>query len=327
MKSARFVHPAPVRLGLVLVLAASSSLLTVGCGGQGTQTGDAVVVPAPDANLPAGGTTTTAPAGGTGTAASTSTTSSAPAAASTAASPAPASPTKAEGWGTLKGQVTLKGDAPAPKELAAKGKASKDPDYCAKDAPIVSERLVVDSATKGVKNVLVYIPKPSAVSPEARSATESAGFVFDQEKCAFVPHIMALMTGTKVELKNSDPVSHNINSQLRNNGFNTVVPAAQAMPRPLTEAEKQPGVLTCDIHPWMKAYWIVLDNPYFAVTDEKGNFEIKNVPAGTQKVVVWQEAVAPSGFLTPPAGENVDIKPGDATAKNYTIDATKLRPE
>ena len=36
---------------------------------------------------------------------------------------------------------------------------------------------------------------------------------------------------------------------------------------------------------------MVLDNPYFAVTDDKGNFEIKNVPAGTQKVVVWQEAV------------------------------------
>ena len=36
---------------------------------------------------------------------------------------------------------------------------------------------------------------------------------------------------------------------------------------------------------------MVLDIPYFAVTDDKGNFEIKNAPAGTQKVVVWQEAV------------------------------------
>ena len=54
---------------------------------------------------------------------------------------------------------------------------------------------------------------------------------------------------------------------------------------------------------------MVLDNPYFAVTDDKGNFEIKNVPAGTQKVVVWQEAVAKGGFVTPPSGEDVTSRP------------------
>ena len=53
----------------------------------------------------------------------------------------------------------------------------------------------------------------------------------------------------------------------------------------------------------MKAYWLVLDNPYFAVTDDKGNFEIKNVPAGTQKVVVWQEAAR---FVTAAVGRGRD---------------------
>ena len=61
-------------------------------------------------------------------------------------------------------------------------------------------------------------------------------------------------------------------------------------------AERTPGQVICDIHPWMTAWWMVLDNPYFAVTDENGNFEIKNVPAGTQKVVVWQEAVSKGGL-------------------------------
>jgi hypothetical protein len=135
------------------------------------------------------------------------------------------------------------------------------------------------------------------------------------------------MTGVKVDLKNSDPVNHNINSRLRNNGFNKLLSAAKDEMLPVSEAERTPGELTCDIHPWMKAYWMVLDNPYFAVTDDKGNFEIKQVPAGTQKVVVWHEAVAPNSFLTAPSGDAIDIKAGDTTTKDFTIDAGKLRPE
>jgi hypothetical protein len=238
-----------------------------------------------------------------------------------------AAPTKAEGWGTLKGQITLKGAAPKPKELAEKGKAAKDPTICAVDAPILSESIVVDDSSKGVKNVLVYIPKPTAVNEEAKSNAQSATVVFDQEKCVFRPHVLATMTGVKVDLKNSDPTNHNINSRLKNNGFNKLLPAAKDEPLPVNEAERTPGELTCDIHPWMKAYWMVLDNPYFAVTDAKGNYEIKNVPAGTQKVVVWQEAVTPNKFVTAPSGDAVDIKAGDATTKDFTIDAAKIRAE
>jgi hypothetical protein len=304
-------------------LAAVLLVSVAGCGGKGTESGDAVVVPEPNANVPAAGASS-APAGGTS---ATSPTASAAAPAATSPTAPSTTAAKAEGWGTLKGKVTLKGDAPPPKELAPKGGASKDPTVCAKDAPILSERLVVDAGSKGVKNVLVYIPKPTAVSDEAKKAAQSAQIVFDQEKCTFVPHVLAVMTGTNLELKNSDPVSHNINSRLRNNGFNSVVPASQALPRSISEPERQPGELTCDIHPWMKAYWMVLDNPYFAVTDAQGNFEIKNVPAGSQKVVVWQEAVAPNGFLTAASGDAIDIKASDTTTKDFTVDAGKLRAE
>ena len=93
-----------------------------------------------------------------------------PAAASRGGDAGATAPVKAEGWGTLKGQVVFGGDTAAPKVLVEKGKAAKDPEVCAKDAPIVSERLVVDGATKGVKNVLVYIPKPTRVNHEAKKA-------------------------------------------------------------------------------------------------------------------------------------------------------------
>jgi hypothetical protein len=86
--------------------------------------------------------------------------------------------------------------------------------------------------------------------------------------------------------------------------------------------ERAPGPVSCSIHPWMQAWWLVLDHPYFAVTDDNGNFEIKNAPAGTQRVVVWQEAV---GYVTPGSGEPVDIKANDTTSKEFQLDPNKVK--
>jgi plastocyanin len=288
-----------------------------GCGGS-TEVGDAVVVPPP----------------GSGPVAAPTTTAAAPAAGSPAAAPAPtpaatpaATPVKAEGWGTLKGQVVLSGDAPAAKVLVEKGKASKNPELCAADAPILSEHLIVDAGTKGVKNVLVYIPKPTAVNPEAKKAASEAKVVFDQAKCIFEPHVLAAMTNVPITLKSSDPVNHNVNLKLKNTQGNKLLSGGASETITTTGSERTPGMVTCDIHPWMQAWWMILDSPYFAVTDAKGNFEIKNVPAGTQKVVVWQEALTGNGFVTPPTGEDVDVKPNDTTTKDYKVEVAKLRAE
>src|SRR5207302_393983 len=143
--------------------------------------------------------------------ASTTTPSAAP-----AATPAP-SAVKAEGWGTLKGQVVFGSAAPDVPDLVEKGKAPKDPEVCAKDGPIKSERLLVDGTTKGVKNVLVYVPKPTAVNPDAKAAAAKAEVLFDQAKCIFEPHVLGVMAGAKITLKSSDPVNHNINAKLQKN--------------------------------------------------------------------------------------------------------------
>jgi plastocyanin len=300
-----------------LGLATTFMLAVAGCGGKGMESGDAVVVPAPGENVATEAAPSAAPSGAPA----------GKAAASTAPStPAPAENVKAEGWGTLKGQITFDSNPPAPKELVEKGKAPKDPQLCAKDEPIKSQRLVVDAATKGVKNVLVYIPKPTAVNPEAKDAASKAEIVFDQEKCVFEPHVLAVMTGATITLKNSDPVNHNINSKLVNNATNPNIPPNATQPFATQAAERKPGEVVCDIHNWMKAYWMVTDSPYFAVTDAKGNFEIKNVPAGTQKVVVWQEAVK-GGFVSPSSGQAVNIPANGEAKLDLKIDAGKLLPE
>ncbi|MFO0953925.1 MAG: carboxypeptidase regulatory-like domain-containing protein [Isosphaeraceae bacterium] len=314
-----------VRKVLVAGFGTAACLVVVGCGGAASDSGDAVVVTEPNANVP----TTAAPS------AAAAAPSAAPAAAAPAAAPttsaaapaptstAPAAAAKSGGWGTLKGQVVF-GSNGAPQEvLFAKGQAPKDPTVCAKDDPILSERLVVDAASKGVKNVLVFLTKPTAVNDEAKAAAAKTMIEFDQKNCVFKPHVLAVMAGSKIELKSSDPVNHNVNAKFKSNSqFNSLLAAGQQLPYTPASPERQPAQVTCDIHPWMLAYWMVLDHPYFAVTDANGNFEIKNVPSGAQKVVVWQEA---AGYVTPVQGEEVSIAAGEPTTKSFTVDPGKIK--
>jgi plastocyanin len=298
-------------------LGAAFLLAIAGCGGKGSETDNGVVIADPAAPV-------SNPTGSTGTPAKTASDSAAAKPDTTPASGGVAAPVKSEGWGTLKGRVVFDGTAPPRAVKVPKGDPNaKDSAVCA-TSEIKSERLIVDEATKGLKNVIVFIPKPTAVNPEAKSAKVSTPVLFDQKKCVFEPHVVALMTGTKVELKSSDAVGHNVHSKVTNNDFNEAVAPNGVATKSIVAASRQPGLVVCDIHPWMEAYWLVLDNPYFAVTDDKGNFEIKNAPAGTQKVAVWQEA---TGFVTPPAGQDVTIAPSGETTKDYTVPASKVRPE
>jgi plastocyanin len=296
------------------------ALGVVGCGGPASDSSDAVVVTEPGKPISSETPAATSPAA-TGAPAPKDT--AAVPAASTTPAPASAGTAKAGGWGTLRGHVVFGSNAPTQEILFPKGQAPKDPTVCAKDAPILSERLVVDGPTKGVKNVLVFLTKPTAVNDEAKAAAAKAQVEFDQKNCIFEPHVLAVMAGAKIELKSSDPVNHNVNAKFKSNGqFNSLLAAGQKLPYSPASPERQPTQITCDIHNWMVAYWMVLDHPYFAVTDDKGNFEIKNVPSGSQKVVVWQEAAS---YVTSAQGEDVTIPAGDAATKSFTIDPGKIK--
>ena len=303
--------PAILGLGLSATLAAALS----GCGDQ-TADKDVAIVDAPNAKTNTG---TSAPAAGSKAASS----SAAGASTGAAASGSGGATVKAEGWGTLKGKVVFGGTPPPQPVLQEVGKAIKNPEVCAKDTPIMSERLVVNAGNKGVKNVFVYLQRPTAVNEDAKKAAASAHPDFDQKNCTYIPHALALMAGVTVTLKSSDSTNHNVSFQLRNFSQNPLIAPGKTMDVTPDTPERGPGMVSCSIHPWMQAYWLVLDHPYFAVTDENGNFEIKNAPAGTQKVVAWQEA---AGYVTPASGEAVNIKPNDTTTQDFTVDPAKIKP-
>jgi hypothetical protein len=202
-------------------------------------------------------------------------------------------PVWASGYGTVTGQFVLDGEIPELKPLVAKGDSSaKDAAVCAKEG-VQDESLIVDPATKGIANVFVYMPKaPNDIAPELRETKEKI-VKFDQIGCHFIPHALILRTNQKVAILSADSVSHNTHVYaVRNSGENQTISLDRVGNTKWTcpQAEKMPIKVMCDIHPWMRAWWLILDHPYAAISGKDGTFTIEKVPAGTQEFTAWQDA-------------------------------------
>ena len=116
--------------------------------------------------------------------------------------------------------------------------------------------------------------------------------VMDQKGLVFVPHIIVVQQGTTVEFLNSDNVQHNV--------FWTAVAGDKKAGKNLgtwPKGDKRPFTfdkvgavqLLCNVHPEMEGYIIVSPTPYFAETDDSGNYKIKDVPDGSYTVIAWHE--------------------------------------
>ena len=116
--------------------------------------------------------------------------------------------------------------------------------------------------------------------------------VIDQKGLVFTPHVLVVVQGTTVDFLNSDNVAHNVFwSQVGNDkkaGHNLGTwPKGEK--RPFTF--DKPGVvpLLCNVHPDMAGYLVVTPTPYYAETDDAGNYKIKDVPDGSYTLTVWHE--------------------------------------
>jgi len=106
--------------------------------------------------------------------------------------------------------------------------------------------------------------------------------LLDQKGCLYVPTILAVQTGQKITVRNSDPCIHNVHTTSKN-GNDPHNDAQMPGGADLTYTFDKPEdflKFQCDVHPWMFAWVTVEDSPYFAVSDKNGKFTIKDVPPG-----------------------------------------------
>lgn len=153
------------------------------------------------------------------------------------------------------------------------------------DGPVDPRVLVTDGK---LANVFVYVK--SGLPEGAAFPAPTGAAVIDQEGCLYVPRVVGLMVGQDLDIKNSDPLMHNIKAvPTENRGFNISQPNAGMTS---TRSFRTPEImvpLECNVHGWMHAYVGVLEHPYFAVTDAGGSFTIEGLPAGTYEIEAWHE--------------------------------------
>lgn len=186
--------------------------------------------------------------------------------------------------GNVAGKVNFKGSAPAPQKI----KMNADP-KCARihgGKAVVSDQVVVNP-NKTLRWVFVYV-KRGLEGKKFDVPTEPAKL--DQRGCTYEPHVFGVMANQPIEITNSDPTLHNIHSLPKNSSqFNIAQPKqGMKMTKSFTKSEIMVKI-KCEVHTWMASYVGVLDHPFYAVTDDKGNFEIKGLLAGEYELEAWHE--------------------------------------
>lgn len=194
------------------------------------------------------------------------------------------------GWATLKGRFVYAGSVGEPKPLIV----DKDTEVCSKGGMKLLDRsLLVDPSSKGLANVVVFARKTTRV----KNPVSDTPLVFDQKNCEFLSPVFAARVGQPVDVRNSDPIGHNTN--IAGSSFNQLIPAgAGTVYKPDSETG-MPTMVTCNIHPWMKAYCVFRKDGYVAVTAADGTFTIPDLPAGELlEFQVWHErSSGPSGAV------------------------------
>ncbi len=213
--------------------------------------------------------------------------------------------------GDITGTITLKGAPPKEKDITP----LKEDANCGKlhsDMPTTHFYVV---GPKGeLADVVVSLQGISGKS----TGSSAPAAELDQKGCEYIPQILAIQTGQKVQVKNSDPVLHNVHDVPASGSGNQEFNQAQMPNGPdLSFTFSKPEEFLkfkCDVHPWMFAWVSVFDHPYFAVSGKDGTFKIANVPAGKYTL---QAAHRKAGKAT----QEIEVKDGEATKVDLTLEA------
>ncbi|MGR3304296.1 MAG: hypothetical protein ACUZ8I_17600 [Candidatus Scalindua sp.] len=140
---------------------------------------------------------------------------------------------------------------------------------------------------RNFKDALVYIEKiEGKVFPSAEKAV-----VMDQVALVFIPRVIPIVKGSVVNFRNSDTVLHSVFA-VGDDEFDLGTWTGD-VPRNHTFNKLGEIAILCNVHPEMEAYVVVLQNPYFGLTDEDGAYKIDGVPAGKYTLKTWHDRLRP----------------------------------
>jgi hypothetical protein len=192
-------------------------------------------------------------------------------------------PIRVEDGGTITGTVKWSGPVPKIPKLAI----TKNIDVCYPRSQKTRdlERLVINPDGNGVANTVVFL---RGVTRGKAMDLPAERQQLDQRTCRYVPHIMIVPQGGTLKIESSDPVLHTV--QMFGSATNNIPFPFQNQFIPVTLQQNGVVELKCNAgHVWMNANLLVVKHPYYAVTDEHGEFKLADVPAGEYEIAAWHE--------------------------------------
>jgi hypothetical protein len=252
-----------------------------------------------------------------------------------------------DNWSSVKGKVVFDDSKlKIPQRVMPPGaKGANLPPCAAMDKDFLTEDWIVDPKTKAVKNVIVWlVPEPTAaewkrlkstgtdrlrefpsfkpaqIHPDLRKPAAKTHTI-DQPCCRFIPHVLLAREGDNLDIKNSASFAHNAKWDSDKNGaFNESIKSdGGVFAVKGLKAERYPIKMQCFIHGWMFALVKVFDHPYFALTDEKGKFEIPKVPVGDLRIFVWHEEGVFTAMKEDRFGEPLTVKPKVTETRTFEV--------
>lgn len=201
----------------------------------------------------------------------------------TATPPAAGAATAPAGGGSIEGTVKFVGAPPSNPVIDM----TEEPTCKAKYTGLPKDPVVTVS-DGGLANVFIYVKSGLPAGQTYPASKEPV--LLDQEGCLYKPRALGVMVNQPVDIRNSDEVLHNIKAiPKKNRGFNISQPQKGMETTRTFNEEELPVPIQCNVHGWMHGDIYVLKHPFFAVSDEKGSFRIKGLPAGTYTVEAIHE--------------------------------------
>jgi hypothetical protein len=193
-------------------------------------------------------------------------------------------PRDIQGGATVTGRVRFTGTKPANPRIDM----SEEPKCHQKYSTPPTAETVMVNANGTLANVFVYVK--SGLPAGAKYQAPATPVVIDQSGCRYAPHVMGLQVGQTFEIRNSDPLLHNIKAKAtKNRPFNISQPTAGMKTNRTFSAAEVMVTLECNVHGWMNAFVGVLAHPFHATSGSDGTFTIRGLPPGTYELEAWHE--------------------------------------
>lgn len=218
-----------------------------------------------------------------------------------------AAPASAADNAVIKGKIIFKGD-PA-KYKRTRINVAKDPN-CTKK--IGSESVILNKKTDPItiRNTMVYVKEGLG---DRKFPVKAGAVELNQVGCQYKPHVLGIMEGQELIVKNSDPTNHNVHFMPKINKQMNFSQPKQGMTKTVSLKTEDVFKVKCDVHPWMGCYIKVFNHPFFAVTGKDGTFELSGLPPGKFVIEAWHEKFGTQTVT-------VEVASGDTKVADLTFE-------